>query len=116
MTNYVQPGEILNFTAPVGGVVSGQFYVHGTLVVCATVTAAAGETYAGKICGVFRVAKVGSQAWTQGAAVYLVSGQQNFSTTAGGNTAAGIAAGTVGAGAGETEGLVLLNGLCGGAI
>lgn len=114
MTNYVQPGEVLTLIAPVGGVVSGQFYVHGTLVVCATVTAAAGAQYAGKICGVFQVTKAGSQAWTEGAAVYLTSGSATtFTTTAGGNTAAGVSVGIVGSGAGETTGYVLLNGLPG---
>lgn len=115
-TNYVQPGDTLPFVAPVGGVVSGGFYVHGALVVCAMVTAAAAAEYSGKICGVFEVTKVGSQAWTQGEAVYWDAGNTRFTTTAGGNTLAGNAANTVGAGAGETTGRVLLNGLPGGAI
>lgn len=114
MNNYVQAGGVQTFTAPSGGVVSGNFYVHGTLVVCATTTAAQGDPYEGKIGGVFQVAKDGSQAWTHGAAVYLKSGSATtFNATSGGNTLAGVAAGTVGSGAGETTGYVLLNGLPG---
>lgn len=115
MTNYLQPGEVLTVPAPSGGVVSGTAYVLGTIVGIATVTAAETVLAAFKICGVFSVPKTGSQAWTVGAAVYVTSGG-TFTTTAGGNTAAGIAVEAVGSGAGETTGKVLLNGLPGGAI
>lgn len=112
MNNYHQPGAVQDFVAPSGGVVSGGFYSYNGLIVCATVDAAQDEVFAGQICGVFRVAKPGSQAWGHGAAVYLAAGSATtFTTTSGGNTLAGKAAGVVGAGAGETEGLVLLNGL-----
>jgi predicted RecA/RadA family phage recombinase len=117
MQNYHQPGSVQTFVAPVGGVVSGGFYNFNGLIVVATVTAAAGEEFAGKINGVYRVAKPGSQAWGHGASVYLTAGSATtFTTTAGGNTLAGRAAGEVGAGADETEGLVLLNGLPDAAI
>lgn len=112
MINYYQPGSVQDFIAPSGGVVSGGFYVFGTLIVCATVDAAEGATFAGKITGVFTVTKPGSQAWTHGAAIYLTAGSATtFTTSAGGNTLAGVTAGVVGSGAGETTGLVLLNGL-----
>lgn len=112
MNNFHQPGQVQDFVAPVGGVVSGGFYSFNGLICCATVDAAEGETFAGQICGVFRVTKPGSQAWGHGAAVYLTAGSATtFTTTSGGNTLAGKAAGVVGSGAGETEGLVLLNGL-----
>lgn len=116
MNNYRQPGGVQTFTAPVGGVVAGGFYIHGTLVVCACHDADAGDEYSGKINGVFEVTKAASQAWTHGASVYLPAApSQEFTTTAGGNTLAGKAAGTVGAGASETTGYVLLNGLPDGA-
>lgn len=112
MKNYYQPGSVQDFVAPSGGVVSGGFYSFNGLIACAAVDAAEGETFAGKISGVFTVAKPGSQAWGHGVAVYLVSGgATTFSTSSGGNTLAGKAAGPVGAGSGETTGLVLLNGL-----
>lgn len=117
MINYFQPGGVQAFVAPGGGVVSGGFYVFGLLIVCATVDADAGDTFSGKICGVYSVAKPGSQAWAHGEAVYLTAGSATtFTTTSGGNTLAGKAAGVVGSGAGETTGYVLLNGLPDSAI
>jgi predicted RecA/RadA family phage recombinase len=117
MNNYHQPGGVQTFIAPSGGVVSGGFYVHGTLVVCATHDADETEEYSGKINGVYQVTKAGSQAWTHGAAVYLTAGSATtFTTTSSGNTLAGVAAGTVGSGAGETTGYVLLNGLPDAAV
>lgn len=117
MNNFHQPGAVQDFVAPSGGVVSGGFYAFTARICCASVDAAQGETFAGQICGVFRVTKPGSQAWAHGVAVYLVAGSATtFTTSSGGNTLAGWAAGVVGSGAGETEGLVLLNGLPAAAI
>lgn len=109
-TNYRQPGAVLSFIAPGGGVVSGTAYVIGGRVLIALADAAVGEVFAGQICGVWSVPKTGSQAWTVGVAVYVTSGGV-FTTSSGGNTAAGWAVEAVGGGAGETTGLVLLNGL-----
>lgn len=112
MNNYHQPGSQQTFVAPSGGVVSGGFYSFNGLICCAVVDAAQTEEFVGKICGVYRVTKPGSQAWAHGEAVYLTAGSATtFTTSASGNTLAGKAAGVVGSGAGETEGLVLLNGL-----
>lgn len=115
MVNFVQPGTVLTFPAPSGGAVSGTAYVFGTIVGIATVDAAESADASFMICGVFSVPKTGSQAWTVGAAVYVTSGGV-FTTTAGGNTAAGIAVAAVGSGAGETTGRVLLNGLPASAL
>ena len=49
MKTYVQPGEVLPFTAPAGGVVSGGFYLIGTLVVVATVDAPAATHFSAYI-------------------------------------------------------------------
>lgn len=117
MNNYHQPGSVQDFVAPVGGVVAGGFYSFAGLICCAAATAAAGEIFAGQICGVFRVAKPGSQAWLHGANVYLTAASSTlFTTVSTSNTLAGKAAGVVAAGAGDTEGLVLLNGLPAAAI
>jgi predicted RecA/RadA family phage recombinase len=110
-TNYVQPGSVLALTAPGGGVVSGTAYLFGTIVAVAMVDADAGETFSGKITGVFSYTKPGSQAWTVGAAVYWDDSAKKFTTTSGGNTLAGIAVEAVGSGSGETTGKVLINGL-----
>jgi len=112
MNNFHQVGKVQDFVAPSNGVVAGSFYSFTGLICCAVDSAAEGATFRGQICGVFRVTKAGSQAWAHGVAVYLTAGSATtFTTTSGGNTLAGKAAGVVGAGAGETEGLVLLNGL-----
>jgi predicted RecA/RadA family phage recombinase len=109
MTNYVQDGRHLTAPAPSGGVVSGTAYALGTVVGVAIATAAETVPVAFQICGVVSVPKTGSQAWTVGALVYVTSGGV-FTTSAGGNTLAGVAWEAVGSGAGETTGKVLLNG------
>jgi predicted RecA/RadA family phage recombinase len=112
MQNYHQPGSQLTFVAPSGGVVSGGFYNFNGLICCAAVDAAEGEEFVGKITGVYRVTKPGSQAWGHGVSVYLTAGSATtFTTTSGGNTLAGLASAPIGSGAGETTGYVLLNGL-----
>ena len=49
MRNYVEPGEVLPFTAPAGGVVAGGLYMIGALLVVATVDAAAGQKFSAYI-------------------------------------------------------------------
>ena len=110
MINYVQEGDILTLVAPSGGVVSGGVYKIGQFIVVAAADVAQTLPFEGKRRGVFRVTKVGSQAWTQGALVYWDNGNTRFTTTAGGNTLAGAAVDAVGAGAGETTGVVLPDG------
>jgi predicted RecA/RadA family phage recombinase len=111
--NFVQPGDSLTLTAPGGGVVSGNVYLIGVLLVVAAITAAATEPFTCMARGVFDVPKAPSQAWTEGAAVYWDAGNSRFTTTAGGNTLAGVAVLAVGSGAGETTGRVFLNGYIG---
>ena len=49
MKNFVQPGDVVELTAPSGGVVSGTVYLIGALVVVATVTAAEGAKFNGAV-------------------------------------------------------------------
>jgi len=111
MINFHQPGDVVTLTAPSGGVVSGRFYKIGSLLVCATADVAQTLPFEGKTTGVFRVTKVGSQAWTEGLIVYWDTGNARFTSTSGGNQQAGVALEAVGAGAGETTGLVRLDGI-----
>ncbi len=111
MINYLQPGDSLTLVAPAGGVVSGTAYKIGSLVVIATVTAAAGAAFVGKSTGVFSYAKPGSQAWTIGLKIYWDDTAKNFTSTVGTNTLVGVAVEAVGAGAGETTGKVRLDGV-----
>jgi predicted RecA/RadA family phage recombinase len=111
MDNFVQPGEAVEFTAPSGGVVSGTPKLIGQILVIPCVTAAQTVRFNGYITGVFRVTKVGSQAWTEGAIVYWDAGNARFTTAGSGNFQAGIAVEAVGSGASATTGVVRLDGV-----
>jgi len=108
MKNFVQPGESVEFTAPVGGVTAGVGVQIGQLLVIATVTAAAGARFNGLVEGVITRAKAGSQAWAEGAQVYWDESAKVFTTVAAGNLPAGVAVAAVAGGAGDTTGTVLL--------
>lgn len=111
MTNYLGSGDPITVPAPSGGVVSGLVYLLGTLIAVAASTAAEGVLVAFKTTGEFRVPKAASQAWTVGAKVYWDDTNKVFTTSASGNTLAGVAVEAVGSGAGETIGKVRLDGV-----
>ncbi|AJP72271.1 DUF2190 family protein [Sphingomonas hengshuiensis] len=93
MATFFQDGDALDFTAPSGGVVAGLFYKIGVTLVFASVSAAAGALFAGYVEGVYEdAAAATSQAWTEGAVLYWDDTNKKFTTTASGNTKAGIAA------------------------
>lgn len=92
MENYVAPGEILELTAPSGGVTSGTGVLIGSLLVIPTVTAAEAAKFNGLVCGVVTHAKTSAQAWTEGVKIYWDAGNSVMTTTSGGNTLVGVAA------------------------
>lgn len=93
MKNYVQRGEVLELTAPSGGVVSGTAYLIGTLLVVATVTAAEAAKFSAEVGpGVVSLPKVSAQAWTELAKVYWDNSAKLVTTTSSGNTLIGVAA------------------------
>jgi len=93
MNNYIEKGEVLELTAPVGGVVKNTPYKIGDLIVIATVSADAGAKFSAFVGpGVVEVAKVSAQAWTENVKVYWDNTAGNFTTTSSGNTLAGTAA------------------------
>lgn len=110
MKNFIQPGDVLDLTAPLGGVVSGGVYQIGQLLVVAGISAEADAPFTGKTTGVFGVTKVGTQAWTVGALVYWDDANSRFTTDPTGGLLAGHAVEAVGAGANETAGVVRLDG------
>lgn len=71
--NYVQDGNVLQLTAPTGGVVSGGIYAIGALVVVAIADAAAGQNFPAKTNGVWSVETTGTLA--AGDAVGLKAGK-----------------------------------------
>ena len=70
MKNYVQPTNIVNFTAPVGGITSGTGRLFGGLFGVATSAASEGERVAVSLEGIFILPKVEAASFTEGAAAY----------------------------------------------
>ena len=73
-TNFVQPGDVIELTAPGGGVVSGTPVVIGGLFVVPLVTAAATVKFSAQVTGVFTLTKTSAQAWTEGQKIYWDTG------------------------------------------
>lgn len=71
MRTFIQPGDIIDLVAPAGGFTSGVITRVGAIVGVPQCTVAAGSTGAVKVTGVFELAKVSAQAWTQGQLIYL---------------------------------------------
>lgn len=92
MKTYLQPGDVLEFTAPAGGVVAGTGVKIGDILVIATTTAAVGEKFNGVRNGVVEHAKLSAQAWTEGQQVNWDDTNKRFTTVTTGNFTAGVAA------------------------
>jgi len=109
--NFRKMGDTITLTAPSGGVTAGLLYVIGTLPVVALNTAAQGAKFEARVNGEWTLPKVGSQAWTEGQKVQWDAGNARCSNaTTGGFFPIGVATVAVGSGAGETSGVVRLNG------
>jgi predicted RecA/RadA family phage recombinase len=91
MKNFVQPGDRVTLTAPVGGVVSGTAYLIGNLFGVATSSGAAGAAVNFQTIGVVTLPKNNTQAMTEGAAVYWDDSAKNVTTTVGSNKKIGQA-------------------------
>lgn len=111
MKNYIQPGEVVAVPAP-ATVASGAGVQVGTLFGVAGFDAASGAKVEIHTRGAFELVKVGSQAWTVGVAIYWDDAAKKCTTAAaaGANLPIGNALVAVGSGAGETLGIVRLNG------
>lgn len=108
MKNFVGPGDMMNFTAPGGGVTAGVAVLIGGQVVIPAVTAAATVVFAGATTGIFSgLIKTAGSPWAEGQTLYFDSATGGF-TTAQSATArrAGIAAAA--ALSGDTTGTVKL--------
>jgi predicted RecA/RadA family phage recombinase len=111
MKTYAQPGEVIELTAPVGGFTTGVPILIGSLVVVPLVTVLATVKASCLVRGVVSYTKTASQAWTEGMKVYWDADPGCFNSSAGGNTLCGVAVVATGAGAGETTGVVRLDGV-----
>jgi predicted RecA/RadA family phage recombinase len=70
LNNFTQPGEVITFTAPTGGVVSGSAYLIGSLLVIATKTVAQTLPFEAMTGGVVDVPKVADEVWTECLKIY----------------------------------------------
>jgi len=70
MRNYIQPGSIIDLTAPAGGFTSGVPVRLGSFYGVPQCTVAVGIKGAVKLDGVFELPKVSAQAWTEGQIIY----------------------------------------------
>lgn len=107
MKNFIQPGEVLEVTAPYD-VTSGGGVLVGTMFGVAANDAKSGDQVQIKRNGVFDVVKVSAQAWAQGAAVYWDNTAKLCTTVVGSNTL--VAKAALAAANPTSEGRVVLNG------
>lgn len=109
MKNFVARGDVLEITAG-ADIKSGDGVLLGSLFGVAAVDIANGARGNINLTGVYTLPKAPSQAWTVGAAVYWDASEARCTTTASTNKRIGAAVAAVGSGAGETVGVVRLNG------
>jgi predicted RecA/RadA family phage recombinase len=108
MKNYIQPGNVIEFTAT-GTIASGDAVQVGQLVGIATTDAASGAKFNLAVSGVFQVTKAThatDQAWTEGMLVYWNG--TAFTKTSAGNLLVGVA--TKAAASTSAVGVLRLNG------
>lgn len=114
MKNFIQRGEVVPVTAP-ADVASGALVKVGVLVGVAEHDAASGEAVNIAVSGVFELSKVSAQAWTEGAALYMVPGTGLVTTaTTAGNVLIGVA--LAAAANPSATGIVRLNGAAPAAV
>lgn len=89
MKNEIQKGDILDLTAPVGGVTSGTVYQIGKLVVCAVVTADAGDKFAALHSNVINYAVASADTPAEGDYAYWDDTAKEFTTVASTNQQGG---------------------------
>jgi predicted RecA/RadA family phage recombinase len=111
-TTYRQPGDVLPFTAPTGGVTTGVPLFIGARFVIPMVTAVAAATFEGMVTGVHAYTKTASQAWAEGQKIYWDVANAKFDSSPLVGPFVGFAAKAVGSGSGETTGEVAVCDCC----
>jgi len=90
MKNYIQEGKVVTAVAPAGGVVAGNIYVIGVLVMVASTSQAVGDQFEGETQGVFEFNKTSANTPTQFANAYWDATAEEVTTTATANTLIGV--------------------------
>lgn len=104
---WLQSGDVMEFTAPTGGVTVDVPVLIGGLFVIPEVTAAAGARFNGILEGVVTLPKNTGEVWTEGAPAYwdAANARVSFDSTAGQQIGAISAAALTG----DTTGIIRLN-------
>jgi len=99
MKNFIQPGKVMDFTAPTGGVTGGTALKIGGLVVVPAADADQTKTFSGHTTGVFTLDKKTGETWAEGDVLYFDNATGAFTkTSATGLFKAGVAADVVATG------------------
>lgn len=114
MKNYIQPGDVITLVAP-ADITAGTPIANGVLAGVAVTDALSGAEVECATRGVYELPKTLAQAWTVGAAIYLIPSTRVVTTaTTSGNVLIGAAV-EVAANPSAT-GLVRLNGSAPAAV
>jgi predicted RecA/RadA family phage recombinase len=92
MDNFIQQGDVLEVTAPGGGVSSGDLIIIGAIAGVATKDAVAAAKVNIQVTGVFDLPKTSAQAWSEGDRIYWDAGNSRADKTATLGKLIGIAA------------------------
>lgn len=99
MKNYIQPGEVIDWTNGTGAALaSGSGVLIGSRLGVAVTDIANGATGSVRVRGVVELPKLGTDVVAQGALLYWDSTNKRLTTTASGNTLAGYATAAAGSG------------------
>ena len=90
--SFIQPGEVLEFTAPTGGVTVGVGVLIGDLFVVPLSTALATVAFEGMIVGVHSLPKVSTEVWTKGMLIYWDTANARSTSVASAGSLIGAAA------------------------
>lgn len=107
-SNYVQPGDVLDLTAPYQRN-TGQGALIGAIFGVALSTVANAAVGQFSVVGVWTLAKTSAQAWTEGALIYWDNTAKECTTVSTSNTRIGVAAAA--AANPSSTGRVRLNGM-----
>ena len=108
--NFIQPGDVIEITSA-GAVTAGAGVLQASLFgIALNGAAGAGEPVSIALTGVWSMPKAPSQAWAIGAPVYWDAGNSRATTVASTHKMIGSAWAVVAGGAGDTTGVVRLNG------